>query len=259
MLPPLFEGWVAVQGSGALGILGFGGTRAAALRLTLLMSLPFGLLRLIPLALMKESYSRVLIPLRSVFMMKHVRNKATVGKLFIVSLLYAGGLWVYFPLLNLHFEHSFHIHSEEFGQIVALNNLAITIAMFAVPLIVARLGKLKTIVWSRLLGIPFLIALASSQTSSIATIIFVLRGALTGMARPVSGVFSMELVDENERATTAGFTHMTFDLLYGGMIFVGGLLLSIGSFWSVFVIASILYASNAILLWFFLRDPPGDA
>lgn len=256
LLPSLLQNWVVDGGRESLGVLGFGSDRAIALRLTLLMSVPFGLVELIPLFFMKESYSKVLIPLSQVFMLKHVDNKKTVGKLFMISLLYAAGLGIYFPLLNLHFEHSFHVHAEEFGPIVALNNLAITIATFAVPLMVLRFGRLRTIVMTRLLATPFLISLAFSPNIFVATLLFILRGALATMAMPVSSAFSMEVVDDNERATTAGFTHMAFDVFYGAMIFVGGLLLSFGSFWTTFIVASILYVSHALIFWIFFHEHP---
>jgi MFS family permease len=255
VLPGLFESWILTANPG-LGPIAGGTPLATALRLTLFMALPFGLIELIPLALMKESFARVTSRLRDVLAMKHVTHKPTVIRLFAVSGLYAAGLGLYFPLLNLHFEHEFHIHAEEFGPIVALNEIGIAAAILLVPFLVGRLGKVRTIAATRLASVPFLLALAFAGDVYLATVLFVLRGALSSLAFPVAGAFSMEVVDAPERATTAGFTHAAFDIAYGSTIVVGGLLLAAGGFWVGFVMAASLYVLHAALWYRYFRGHP---
>lgn len=256
LLPFLFQGWIASVGPEALGPLAFGTERATALRMTLFMAVPFGLVELVPLFFMRESFAVLPGSLWSVFLLRHVENKATVGKLATISLAFAAGLGLYFPLLNLHFEHAFHIHAEEFGPIVAANNIAIAVAIVAVPFLVARWGKVRTIVATRLLAAPFLVGLALAPSLFLAVLFFLLRGALASMAFPVVGAFSMEVVEEHERATTAGFTHASFDILLGGGVFLAGFLLATGTFWLGILAGAGLYVVHA-LLWhaWFRRHP----
>ncbi len=256
LLPVVFQGWISGMETTALGPFALGTERAIALRLTLFMAVPFGLVELVPLAFMKESFGRVTVPLRDVFLLRHVDSKRTVGKLSAISLGYAAGLGLYFPLLNLHFEHTYHIHAAEFGPIVAVNNLAIAAAIVAVPFLVHRWGKIRTIVYTRLLAIPFLASLAIAPSLFLAALFFVMRGALASMAYPVSGAFSMEVVGQHERATTAGFTHAAFDLLYGGSIFAAGLLLELGGFWLAFLMGGALYLGHAALWYHWFRGHP---
>jgi len=129
----------------------------------------------------------------------------------------------------------------------------------AAPALVRRVGKVPTITYSRLAAVPFLVALAFVSAQSLlwlATLLFVLRGALAVMASPVTGALSMELVDAPERATTAGFTHAAFDLSYAGGIFLSGILLSSGGFWSGFLFAGVLYVAHAILWTVWFRGHP---
>jgi MFS family permease len=258
ILPILFQGWISGLQPAALGPFAFGTERAMALRLTLFMAVPFGLVELVPLFFMRESYAPVTVPLRDVFLLKHVRNRRTVGKLSTISLGLAAGLGLYFPLMNLHFEHTYNIHAAEFGPIVALNNIAIALAVLGIPLIVRRWGKVRTIVYTRLMAVPFLMALAVAPSLFLAVLFFVLRGALARMAYPVTGAFSMEVVEGHERATTAGFTHATFDLFYGGAVLFAGLLLELGGFWLTFLIGGILYVGHALLWYGWFGNHPVD-
>jgi MFS family permease len=248
-LPLLFGSWIGALPAGSLGFFEFGTTRATALRLTLFMSVPFGLAELVPLFKMKESYALAPEPLRDMFLLKHVRHKANVGKLSVITLAFALGLGLYFPLLPLHFGAAYGVAEVEFGSVVIVNNLAIVAAIFAVPLVVARWGKVRAIVYTRLLAVPFLAALAFAPTLFLAGLFLVLRGASSSLAFPVVGSFSMEVMDRNERATTAGMTHAAFDLSYGGMVFLAGFILNAGLYSLTFLVGAGLVVLHA-LLWF---------
>ncbi|MEE9237040.1 MAG: MFS transporter, partial [Thermoplasmata archaeon] len=258
LLPIVFQGWIAGIDPAVLGPFAFGTDRAIALRLTLFMAVPIGLAELVPLAIMRESYARVKVSLRDMFLLRHVRSKGTIRKLSAISIGYAAGLGLYFPLLNLHFEHSYDINAAEFGPIVALNNIAIAAAILAVPLLVRRWGKVRTIVYTRLLAIPFLASLALAPSLFLAVFFFVMRGAFSSMAYPVTGAFSMEVVNEPERATTAGFTHAAFDLFFGGSIFAAGILLELGGFWIAFLVGGSLYFGHAMLWYQWFSNHPID-
>jgi predicted MFS family arabinose efflux permease len=65
----------------------------------------------------------------------------------------------------------------------------------------------------------------------------------------VVGSFSMEVMDRNERATTAGMTHAAFDLSYGGMVFLAGFILNAGLYSLTFLVGAGLVVLHA-LLWF---------
>lgn len=255
VLPAVFLGAVPDLAP-SLGFLGEGTSRAVALRLTLFASLPFAVAELVPLALMREAQAPAPLPLADLLRMKHVRNRRTVAKLFTLSLLLAFGLGLYFPLLNLHFEEAFHVHEAEFGPVIALNSVAIAIAMLPVPRLVHRQGKLRTITLTRLAAVPFLFGLAFAGSLWIATVFFVLRGALSTMATPVTQSLSMELVELPERATTAGFTHASFDLSYGAAVLGAGVLLAAGGFWLTFVLAGFLYVAHASLWTTWFRGHP---
>jgi MFS family permease len=238
--------------------LEFGTTRATALRLTLFMSVPFGLAELIPLFYMKESYALAPEPLRAMFLLKHVKHKANVGKLSVLTLAFALGLGLYFPLLPLYFGDAFGVGESEFGTVVIANNLAIAAAIFAVPLLVARWGKVRAIAYTRLLAVPFLAAMAFAPTLFIAGLFLVLRGSFSSLAFPVVGAFSMEVMDGNERATTAGMTHAVFDLSFGGMVFFAGFILNVGFYYLTFLVGAGLIVLHAVLWYRWFGNHPVD-
>ncbi len=257
-LPALFGSWIAGLPAGSLGFLEFGTIRATALRLTLFMSVPFGLAELVPLFYMKESFALAPEPLRDMFLLKHVKHKANVGKLSLLTLAFALGLGLYFPLLPLHFGAAFGVAEAEFGTVLIANNLAIAAAIFAVPLLVTRWGKVRTIVYMRLLAVPFLAAMAFAPTLFLAGLFLVLRGAFSSTAFPITGSFSMEVMDRNERATTAGMTHAAFDLPFGGMVFLAGFILDAGLYSFTFLVGAGLVVLHALLWLRWFGDHPVD-
>ncbi len=68
----------------------------------------------------------------------------------------------------------------------------------------------------------------------------------------------MEVMDRNERATTAGMTHAVFDLSYGGMVFLAGFILSAGLYSLTFLVGAGLIVVNALLWLRWFGDHPVD-
>jgi sugar phosphate permease len=114
-----------------------------------------------------------------------------------------------------------------------------------------RWGKVKGIVLSQAASVPFLLLMAMVPSLSVVTAMFMVRGALYGVAGPLRNQLSMEFVTARERGTTAGFTHTAFDLGGGVGAGIAGLVLADGGFITAFSFASMLIMIPALLYYLF--------
>lgn len=86
---------------------------------------------------------------------------------------------------------------------------------------------------------------------SAVTALFLVRGALYGLSRPLRGQPSMEVVGSRERGTTAGFTHTSFDLGGGVGAGIAGVLIAGGGFVLAFAVAAVLVLVPTFLYYVF--------
>lgn len=260
-----FRGWTAGIDPSTLGPLGFPPAGALPLRLTLFLAAPFGVIELIPVALMRETYVPPPAPLKDYFLMRQVQHKRTIGELFFLSALYSVAIGLYFPLLAVYLKGSFQADELSFSPLIAINSLAVAAVALAVPSVVRRLGMVRAIAILRVASVPILLSMAfvpglapSGWAFAVFAALFIARGAVSNMAWPATSQFSMEAVQPHERATTAGFTHFAGDFLYGFGALAGGLLLAGGGFWLTFVLAGLLYLLHGILWYTFFHDHPAE-
>ncbi len=253
-----FRGWTAGIDPALLGPLGFPPASTLPLRLTLFLAAPFGVVELIPVALMREGYRPSRVPLRDVVLMRRVQHKRTIGELSFLAALYSIGAGLYFPLLAVYMQNSFQADEVSFSPLIAVNSLALAVVALGVPMVVRRLGKVRSISVLRIASAPILLSLAfvpglspEGWAFGAFAVLFIARGAVSNMAAPVTSQFAMEAVEPHERATTAGFTHFAFDFLYGFGALAGGLLLAVNGFWLAFVLGAFLYLSHGILWYAF--------
>lgn len=70
----------------------------------------------------------------------------------------------------------------------------------------ARIGLVRTMVFTHIPASLFLIAMAFAPTLSVATALFLARSALSSMDVPARQSYTMAIVDRDERTATAGLT-----------------------------------------------------
>ena len=99
----------------------------------------------------------------------------------------------------------------------------------------------------------------------LVVVFFILRDALYSISNPVRNQLAMEMTVARERGTTAGLTHMTFDLggafgagLAGALIGISAAEASVGvdvaRFVPAFTVASVLVVVAAGLYYLFFKD-----
>jgi MFS family permease len=186
--------------------------------------------------------------------LKHVRNWGFIGKYTssIASVGLGAGMIVMF--FNLFFTHEFPIDSQLLGLIFGVNTLILSAGNFLAPALADKIGKVRTVVLTEALSIPFLLTLTYADTLQLAVLGYVARNVLMNMSGPVSNAFFMEGLTKEERATAMGVVRSADSLVRAIAANIGGWLLALGLYRLPYVLVSGLYVFGIAVFFGFFRN-----
>lgn len=186
--------------------------------------------------------------------LRNVKNWGFIGK-YTSSIATVGlGAGMIVMFFNLFFTHEFPIDSGLLGVIFAINTLILSAGNFLAPALADRLGKVRTVVLTEALSIPFLLTLAWASTLQLAVLGYVARSVLMNMAGPVSNAFFMEGLTKEERATAVGVVRSADSLVRAIAANIGGWLLALGLYRLPYVLVSGLYVLGISFFFGFFRS-----
>ncbi|NWF96325.1 MAG: MFS transporter [Candidatus Thorarchaeota archaeon] len=178
------------------------------------------------------------------FMVRYAATVSTVG-------LGAGMIVIYF---NIFFSEYFHVSTEMIGVIFGINTVVLAAGNFASPALADRIGKVRTVVLTEGLSIPFLLMLGFVNELPVAVFAYVSRNVLMNMSGPVSTAFFMEGLTKRERATALGLVRAGDSLVRGVAAIIGGLLLAAGLYTLPYLLVSGLYVLAVLMFYTFFRN-----
>ncbi len=174
-------------------------------------------------------------------------------KLFIPFFLVGLGAGFIIPFLNIYFRDRFHQTTEEIGVYYFAVSVATFLGTMAAPALVHKLGKIKTVVFTELFSIPFMIILAYTSNVNWAIAAFLLRAAFMNMGQPVSTNFSMEIVTEKEQGLVNALLMLAWTGSWTLSTNIGGALIEKHGYEIPMLIAITLYMASAISYYVFFR------
>jgi MFS family permease len=185
--------------------------------------------------------------------LRNVKSWGFIGKYTsaVASVGLGAGMIVMF--FNLFFTHEFPIDSGLLGIIFAINTIILSTGNFLAPALADRIGKVRTVVLTESLSIPFLLTLAWANTLQLAVLGYVARSVLMNMAGPVSNAFFMEGLNKEERATAVGVVRSADSLFRAIAANIGGWLLSLGLYRLPYLLVSGLYVLGILFFFGFFR------
>jgi MFS family permease len=276
-LPALFAQWLSVDSESAL-----------AYRSTFLLSTVGLLISLVPLLLMREGariesapasepetntptptttlaqvdgawYLRFawlsqLIQRLPRYWQHIVARPGPLLALMVPPLFISFGAALLIPYLNLFFKQTFEVADTLLGAMFATFNLSISFAALLSPLISVRIGKIRTILLTQALSIPFLILMGFVPVLAIAFCAALLRTALFNMGSPLYGAFAMERSDEMAHSTVIGLINGAYSVGYLIAPTVSTYTQEHYGFTPLFIASAICYIlAVACNYWFFVR------
>ena len=188
-----------------------------------------------------------------------IKNPLLVWRLTAPEVLIGMGAGFVLPLLNVFFKQNLDSPEIEIGATFAAGEGFLVVGAFLAPLVALRWGKVRSVVFTRLMAIPFVLLIAFSpdvgatigSVFTIAGLAHIARITLSNMASPVRSAFSMEILDPGERGTQVGI-QMALTAILGGLAsYLGAQLMNAGDFRSPFFLMAGFMFAGTLLFWRF--------
>jgi predicted MFS family arabinose efflux permease len=155
--------------------------------------------------------------------------------------------------LQLYLAQRFHLTPGPIGLVLAVGALLATGVTLTVPAVSRVFGITRTIGVSQLCGAPLILVLAFTTSLPLAVLAIYVRQSFLNIQAPLSQLFGMEVVSEQERARMASAQNVVFSLGFAGLgPLISGLLQVRGGFQLAFSVSAIFYllAGSSFLLLF---------
>lgn len=236
------------------GLFGIGAESAWARRGALMFALPIMLCSMIPIYLIREEW----VPIDLHRWVKGIESYGRIGMLALTEGLVGFGMGFAAPFFNVFFDQQLKASTAEIGLIFALGSILTAVLTLFVPIAVPRLGRVRTVAFVKLLGVPSLILLGMSQNVIWAGAFYILAILLIGGTFPNKGIsdpiytlFAMEVVKERERGTTNGIMHAFSEFPMGIGAGLAGPLMAAGDWQTSYTISGAIFALAFILYYLY--------
>ena len=243
MLPLLFA-----------SLLDIGPESAWARRAALICGLPIMLFSMVPIYLIREEWK----PMNIRRWVEGIENYGRIGMLALTEALIGFALGFSAPFFNVFFEQHLDASTAQIGLIFAIGSIFTAVGTLFIPLLVQRLGRVRTVTFVKLLGIPALILLGMSHGLVWAGALYILAILFIGGPYPNKGIsdpiytlFAMEVVKERERGTTNGIMHAFVEFPMGIGAALAGPFMAAGDWQTPYTIGGVILAMAFFLYYFY--------
>jgi MFS family permease len=177
------------------------------------------------------------------------RSRAVVIKLsMLFALDSAGGGMAVNSLLVLYLDLRFHLNPAATGATLAAAAVLSAFSQLVSARLAARIGLVRTMVFTHLPANLFLIAAGIVPSAPVAVTFLLLRSALSQMDVPARQALVMRLVEPDERAAAASVTNVPRSLATAMTPALAGALLDRSSFGWPLIIGGVAKATYDLLL-----------
>jgi MFS family permease len=242
--------WIATrQGIAATSSAAYAGALGIVVIFSAIGIIPFFFMRMPKL---KHSERELFAPIAYA-----TKQPALLTKLILPMLITSIGAGLLMPFMNIFFRVVHHQSDPVIGNLLAWGALAMAIGLIIAPPIADRTGKIRMVVVTQGLSIPFLAMLGYSPWFALSASAYYIRIALMNMSGPVYQTFVMERVEPQARATVASLVSMANNFGWAVSPSISGWLQVNYGFGPVFAGVLILYTIAVYLYWkFFWNAKP---
>jgi len=183
---------------------------------------------------------------------------ALIALMALVRLFWSTGDWAPNVFFNVYMDAVLHAPTSLIGSLAAVGKLMGGAAALAMPLLVARWGRERTIGWGTLALALSLVVLVLVPQWGAAGIGFIAARALISLLNPTFNVYGQEIVSPSWRAVISGATWMAMGLGASSIAVGGGYIVAALGYPSLFLTAAGLTGVGAILFWAYFHVPRGQ-
>lgn len=186
------------------------------------------------------------------------RNARMLGKLVLPGLTTSLGAGLLMPFLNVFFRSVHGKTDSTIGTLFAVGALGMGVGLLVAPPLADRWGKIRVVVISQGLSIPFLALLGFAPWYWLSAVSYLVRATLMNMSFPVYDAFVMEHVKEEARAMAASLVNISWNLGWAFMPGISGWLQLRYGFTPLFLGTITFYTLSIPMYWrFFGRQSEG--
>jgi MFS family permease len=219
-------------------------------RYTLFISLAVIVLSAIPILFMAETRVKPR-PIKRFAVLGATVRSPKIQKLIIINGLVGIGAGMIVPFFNVYFHNMLSATTGQIGLIYSVGEMVMIVGLMIIPLAVERFGKIKTIAFTELASIPFLILLAFMTNIYVAAFAYIMRMTLMNMGNPAINSFNMELMGDEQRATVSSLTSMSWYMCMALSAYVSGIMMAGSNYVLPFMVTCVTYLCSASLYYVF--------
>lgn len=250
MLPLLFASLFDIGGADS----------AWARRAALMCAVPIMVGSAVPIYLIREEWK----PIDIRRWLAGIENYGRIGMLALTQGLIGLGMGFSAPFFNVFFEQKLRASTAQIGVIFAVASIATAAITLFMPYAVRRLGRVRTVTFVKLLGVPCLMVLGMSDNIVGAGVFYVLTIVLIGGPYPNKGVsdpvftlFSMEVVKERERGTANGIMHAFVEFPMGLGAALAGPFMAVGDWVTPYALGGTVFGLAFVVFYFYFARLEG--
>ena len=177
----------------------------------------------------------------------------TLGTLIAPKVCLALGAGMIIPFMNIYLSSRFDLKSSAIGVCFGVLQLFRFMGIFISPMLVKRFDRLKFIILSAALSIPFMLLMAFTTSVSVVLGSFFLRGMLMNMSGPMTSLFEMERVREKECLFASSMLIFCYNTAWTFSTQVGGWVIETQGFKLSFILAATFYVAAVGCYFRFFR------
>lgn len=181
------------------------------------------------------------------------REGRTVVQFATISAITGLGAGFVIPYLTLFFWNFYNLPSFIVGLVVGAGDLSIAAGFLVAPAVSTRIGKVRAIVLTQALSLPFLALLAVIANPIIAIICYITRAVLMNAAGPLDDTLRMELVSPGWRPRMSAAGGFAWNITWAFSTQVTGPLYDRSVFLLPFWFTLTCYSAGTLLYGLFFR------
>ncbi len=163
------------------------------------------------------------------------------------------GAGVTIPYMGLWFNLRFGTSLESIGGLFAIQQIVMAFGMFLIPLIVDRIGSVRTVVGFNGSATALIVALPFAPGFLIAALIYIVRTILMNIVNPIWDAFALRFFTKEERATSIALRSFAWTSTFGIGQYLGGIIFDY-SLTAPFLITGILYGLAVVSIWILFAE-----
>jgi MFS family permease len=176
-----------------------------------------------------------------------------LAKLLAIEITTSLGAGMLMPFVNVYYRLRFGLSDPSIGAVFAASSLLTGCAALLAPVVATRLGKVRAIILTQMLSIPFLLVMGFVPLGGVSATGYLIRTALMNMSSPLFPAYAMGLVPTRIRPITASLMMLAWNAGWAISSWISGHIQVSAGFAPLFLITGALYVTSIVSTYFFFR------